>query len=108
MSKVLKVKLNNTDYDLPGGGGSMYTATISTSWTGSSAPFTQDLTVTGILATDVPIVDLVPSATYSTAQSQIRDYAKIYKMEVTAANTIKVYATAQTSVALPISLRCIR
>lgn len=84
-----------------------YNATIGTSWTGSAAPYTQTITVSGILATDNPIVDCVLSATYATAKSQLEAYSNIYQI-TTAANSITVRATAKTTTAVPIQLLCIR
>lgn len=84
-----------------------YSANITTTWTGSAAPYTQTITVSGISANDNPVVDLVPSGTYATAQAQMADYGKIYKI-TTAHNSITVYATGKTDVALPIQLKCIK
>lgn len=84
-----------------------YTATLTTSWSGSSAPYSQSITVSGLLASDTPIVDLVPSSTYSTAENQIEGWGYIYRM-VTSANTLTVYATDAPEVALPIQIKCIR
>lgn len=85
----------------------IYTGTISTTWNGSAAPFSQDVTITGLLAGDNPIVDLVPSSTYATAAKEIEAYGKIYRM-VTAANTLTVYATEKTTTALNIQLAVLR
>lgn len=84
-----------------------YNARIGTSWTGSSAPYTQTITVSGILASDNPIVDCVLSSTYSTAKAQLEAYSNIYQI-TTAANSITVRATAKTTTAVPIQLLCIR
>ena len=84
-----------------------YTTNITTTWTGSAAPYSQTITVTGISANDNPVVDLVPSTTYATAQAQMADYGKIYKI-TTSLNSITVYATEKTDVALPIQLKCIK
>ena len=46
------------------------TATLTTTWTGASAPFTQDVTVTGLLATDVIFIGVVYSGTNATAVLQ--------------------------------------
>lgn len=80
-----------------------FTAQIGTTWTGSAAPYTQTITVSGILASDKPIVDLVPSSTFATAEKEISNYAKIYRI-TTAANSITVYATEATDVALNIQM----
>lgn len=80
-----------------------FTAQIGTTWTGSAAPYTQTITVSEILASDKPIVDLVPSSTFATAEKEISNYAKIYRI-TTAANSITVYATEATDVALNIQM----
>lgn len=66
---------------------SIYTATITTTWTGASAPYTQAVTVTGILATDVPEIIPVYSATNATAVLEKTAWASISKAD-TSANTI--------------------
>lgn len=63
------------------------TATITTTWTGSSAPYTQSVTVNGILATDTPHIMPVYSTTNSTAIAQKTAWTCVSKA-VTAANTI--------------------
>lgn len=84
-----------------------YPATISTSWTGSEAPYTQTITVSGILASDTPFVDMVPDSIYATAQAQEEAWSKIYRI-VTTDDTITVYAHEKTSVSVPIKMVVIR
>ena len=45
-------------------------ATITTTWTGSSAPYTQTVTVSGMLSTQTPVISPVYSATLATALLQ--------------------------------------
>ena len=82
-----------------------YSAAIGTSWSGSSAPFTQNITVSGILATDEPIVDLV--TTTSNYEKEMEEYAKIFKI-TTSANKITVYATEKTTASIQIKLKVVR
>ena len=82
------------------------TATIGTTWSGDTAPYSQDITVIGITADDNPIVDVAFSGTYATDQARLADWGKIYRI-VTAENKITVYATAKTAVALPIQLQVV-
>lgn len=83
------------------------TATIAAAdWTGSG-PYTNAVSVSGLLATDTPVMDLVASSTYATAQNEIADYAYIYKATCSA-NTLTVYATSAPSVNLSIQLVCVR
>lgn len=84
-----------------------YTANIGTTWTGSAAPYTQEITVTGITANDKPLVDVTMSGTYTTDQARLAEWNKIYRI-VTAANKITVYATAKTTAELPIQLQVVR
>ena len=84
-----------------------YTGTVSTTWTGSSAPYTQTITISGILATDNPIIDVVLSSTWATAILQSEEWTKIQRI-VTSANTLTVYATEATTTAIPIQVKVVR
>lgn len=85
-----------------------YTATIAASaWTGAAAPYTAAVTVNGMLAADTPIIDLVASSTYSTAEKQIEAWAAVYKA-VTAANRITFYAAEKPTVELSIQAKVVR
>lgn len=84
-----------------------YTATIPASgWTGSAAPYTCNVTVTGLLAADKPIVDIVPSTTYATAEAQIEAYGYIYRMAAQA-NGIVAYASEKPTVDIPIQVKVV-
>lgn len=86
----------------------IYTGNLTVAgWSRSAAPYSQAVTITGVLATDTPIVDLVPSTTYATAESQIEGWANIYRA-VASANTITFYATDIPTVSLSFQARCIR
>lgn len=85
----------------------VYTATLDTTWSGSAAPYTKAQTISGILATDKPIIDLVPSATFADAEAQEEAWANIFRA-VTSANTITFYAKDKPTVSIPIQVRCIR
>lgn len=84
-----------------------YAATIGTTWTGTAAPYTQEISVSGILVTDRPIVDVVLSDTYATAQAQLDAWQSIFRI-VTAANKITVYAHSKTTTAISIQLEVSR
>lgn len=85
----------------------VYTATLNTTWSGSAAPYTKAQTISGILASDNPIIDLVPSATFADAEEQEEAWANVYRA-VTSANTITFYAKEKPTVSIPIQVRCIR
>lgn len=84
-----------------------YTATLDTPWTGAAAPYTKEVTVSGILASDAPIVDLVPSDTFSTAEAQEEAWANVYKVTA-AADKLTFYAKEKPTAALPVKILCIR
>lgn len=84
-----------------------YTATLNTTWSGSAAPYTKEQTINGILATDKPLIDIVPSATFADAEKQADAWALIYRA-VTAANKITFYAKSKPTVSIPLQIRCIR
>ena len=84
-----------------------YTATVATGWSGSAAPYSKAVTITGLLATDKPIVDLVASSTYETAEAQIEAWGYVYRA-VTAANKLTLYATEKPTVNLPIQVKVVR
>lgn len=85
----------------------VYTATLDTTWSGNEAPYTKAQTISGILASDKPIIDLVPSDTFEDAEAQEEAWANIYRA-VTSANTITFYAKEKPTVSIPIQVRCIR
>ena len=85
-----------------------FTGTLTAAgWTGSAAPYSQALTVTGLLATDKPIVDVVMSGTYATDGARDEAWGAIYRA-VPTANTLTVYAKEKPTVALPIQILCVR
>ena len=86
----------------------IYTGNLTVAgWSGSVAPYSQVVAVAGILATDAPIVDLIPSDTYSVVENEIEGWGMIYKA-ITSDNTITFYATDIPSAPLSFQVRCIR
>lgn len=64
-----------------------YTANVGTTWVGSTAPYTQTITVTGITANDNPIVDIYSNSTAAKFKLELKAYALVGKI-TTAANSI--------------------
>lgn len=81
--------------------------TLDTSWVGSAAPYSNSVTVTGILETDTPIIDVVMSGTYSTDEARIEAWGYIYRA-VTANGSITFYAIEKPTVSLPIQIKVVR
>ena len=84
-----------------------YTVTLDTEWSGDAAPYTKEQTINGILATDAPLIDLAPSATFTDAQKQEDAWGFVYRAE-TASNKITFYAKSKPAVSMPLQIRCIR
>ena len=85
-----------------------YSGTLAADgWTGSAAPFSQAVTISGVLSTDSPIIDLVPSNVYATAVAEDAAWGSIYRAVATT-NTITFYAKEEPTVALTFKARCIR
>lgn len=85
-----------------------YSATITTTWTGSSAPFTQNVTVSGITANDVPFISPVYSTDNATAILQKEAWNMISKA-ITSTNVITFTCFEEKPVtAIPIQIRVVR
>jgi hypothetical protein len=89
-----------TDYAAPS---TDFTATLSTTWTGSSAPFTQNVTVTGLTGTKKVFVGLAENATdaeyAAAAAAQMMCTAK-------AANQVTITARGtKPTITIPIIIR---
>ena len=85
------------------------TATLAAgSWSGSSAPYSQAVTITGVATTGKPpIIDVVLSDTYATAMSELTAYGLVYRFKVTADNTVTAYATAIPATAINIHAKLV-
>lgn len=85
-----------------------YTASITTTWSGSSAPYTQNVSVSGILATDDVHITVNHSTTNATAILQQTAWNCVGKA-VTAANSITFTCFEEKPVtAIPIIIEVIR
>ena len=83
-----------------------YTATLTTNWTADSAGYyTQALTVSGILATDTPILDLICSTANFEAEQEA--WGKVFKA-VCSANTITFYASEATETSVSFNAKVVR
>jgi len=84
------------------------TATLDTDdWAGTEAPFAQSQEVSGILATDVPIVDVVLSGDWGVDEARLEAWGYIYRI-VTSNDYITAYAREKPDVALPLQLKVVR
>lgn len=85
-----------------------FTATIPiTGWAGTDVPFTLDLTMPAILASDNPIIDVVLSSVYDTSQKQLKAWGNIYRI-VAGSGKLTCYSNEKPEVAIPIQIKVVR
>lgn len=81
-----------------------YTATLeSDDWEGDAAPYTQTVDITGILATDIPIVDLA-----SVTQDSLNDWARVSSITTAAGSITATCLAAKPSSSLSLRLLVLR
>lgn len=85
-----------------------YTATISTSWTGSSAPYTQTVELSGITESDTPIVDVILSDDTTTALNQLEAWGCVSKIETATDNITVTCLEDKPTIEIPIQLKAVR
>ena len=98
---------NGTTWETLGAKDVVLTATLDTTWSGTSAPYTKTVSVSGILSTDTPIIDVVMSGTYATDEARAEAWGYIYRA-VTANDSITFYAMEKPTVSLPIQIKVVR
>lgn len=98
---------NGTTWETLGAKDVVLTATLDTTWSGTSAPYTKTVSVSGILSTDTPIIDVVMSGTYATDEARSEAWGYIYRA-VTANDSITFYAMEKPTVSLPIQIKVVR
>ena len=81
------------------------TFTLGTNWSGSAAPYTQAVTVSGILESDVPILDII--TTTSGYEDEEKAWSNIFKA-LTSADTITFYAKNKTTTSVTVQAKVIR
>lgn len=77
--------------------------TIGTGWTGTAAPYSQNITVNGILSADKPVMHIRKADDLATADSQEEAFDKLHKIK-TSANMVTVTAREKTKVSIPVTL----
>ena len=86
----------------------LYNTTLSSSGWSSSVPYTQTVSIQGILATDVPVVDVVLSSTTSTAKSQLEAWGYVSKIETAAGSITATCLEEKPTIDIPIQLKVVR
>ena len=92
----------------PGAVSGSYAAALDpANWEGTTAPFSQTVSVPGLLGSDTPLVDLSLSGTFSTDRKRLEDYAQLYRA-LTADGALTVYAAGRPTATLTLRILCIR
>jgi hypothetical protein len=86
-----------------------YTTTIATTdWSGTD-PVTAVKTVSGVLSTDQPLIDIDLSAvTFADVEDKQTEYAKLFRVAATDANEITFFATETPTEELVINIKVVR
>ena len=85
-----------------------FTVNAPVSGWSASAPYTQTLTVTGMLASDKPIVDYVPNSSSATRIKELESFAFISRLQ-TANNSITITCDSdKPTTLLVLALRVVR
>ena len=87
---------------------SLYTATLSSSSWSSSAPYTQTVSVSGILSTDTPIADVVLDQSTPTAITQIEAWMNVSKIETANGSITATCLEVKPTINIPIQLKVVR
>lgn len=86
----------------------LYTATLTSSGWSSSAPYTQTVSVSGILSTDTPIADVVLDVVTSTAMTQISAWMCVSKIETSNGSITATCFENKPEINIPIQLKVVR
>lgn len=84
-----------------------YTATVTATWTASGDYFYQDISVSGVLATDNPIVDVVCGSDNAANALYSEAIGKVFRITASS-GSIRVWATKAIEFAFPIQLKVVR
>lgn len=85
-----------------------FTAVLSTNWNGSSAPFTQVVTVSGILASDTPHIAPVFSADNEMAILELEAWAMVNKAVTNSGSITFTCFEEKTTTAINLQIEVIR
>lgn len=81
----------------------VYTATLSTSWSGSG-PYTQTVNISGITSDMVPVVDVVLSSSSSTAKNQLAAWGCVGKIVTNNGSITATCYDEKPTTSIPIQL----
>lgn len=83
-----------------------YETTITTTWIGTSAPYYQDIIISGLLVTDNPIVDIILSGVYVTDVQIIANWNYIYRI-IVENGYVRVYSHEKIIIPINIQIKVV-
>lgn len=100
VNRIIDERLSNARHTYP--------ATIGTNWVGESAPFTQEISVPGLLEDDVfPKIDMAASDDVQTAENETAAYGYFYRFEALD-DILKVYSFEKTDAKIKVNIEVLR
>lgn len=84
-----------------------FVTTIGTTWSGTKAPYTQTISVPGMLSTDEPTIAMAASEDIDTAQREWAAFESVYCI-TTGNGNIKVYSMSKTTTPFKIQMLVVR
>lgn len=86
----------------------IFNTTVKTEWSGETAPYTQTISIPGILDTDEPVVDInVSEASLAESSNYQKVLNNIYKI-TTGNDKIIVYIAEKSTIEIPLKLLVVR
>lgn len=86
----------------------VFTANLTAAWTGSAAPYTQEVVLSGLLQTDTPHVTPVYDSNVQTALEQMQAWSQVSRAKAEAGKLTFYCLEEKPAVAIPISVEVIR
>jgi len=86
----------------------IYTATIGTTFSGDTAPYTQSITLSGIKSSDIPMISPVYDSNVSTALLQKKAWSCIDEIETVDGSILVKCFKKKPATSIPIQIKVVR
>lgn len=83
------------------------TCTVPVSWTASGSYYTQTVAVTGMLAADNPVADILPGTDHDANKLYAEAWGKVQSI-TTLAGKVTIWCTEAPAVAMPVQFKVVR
>ena len=89
-------------------GARYYDATLTTTWAGSVAPFTQTVNIAGIISTDRPVIDVVLSSDMATSKDRLEAWANVSRIYTIDGAIVAECYDSKPTIVIPIQLKVVK